>query len=95
MLPTETHEVLYLNGVGKDLFKQFVKQQEHVCRPWLWGNGLDNQVHQRLCDLLKQHGVPPALVESRIQVIVLAIGVPALQKAITGTAPWEIIEGAS
>ena len=92
MLPTETHEVLYLNGVGKDLFKQFVKQQEHVCRPWLWGNGLDNQVHQRLCDLLKQHGVPPALVESRIQVIVLAIGVPALQKAITGTAPWRSLK---
>lgn len=92
MLPDSTFEVNHLNEVGRSLFKQYLCDQEWVCRPWTWGNGLDPKVHQRLFDLFQQHGVPHESIESRIQVTTLAIGIPALQKAILGSAPWRSLK---
>ena len=92
MLPTTTDEVWQLHAVGKHFFQQHLEEIEHVCRPWFWGNGLDKQVHQRLCDLLRQHGVTPEQLEHRIQVITLAIGTPAIQQALNGSAPWRSLK---
>ncbi len=92
MLPTTTEEVWQLHAIGKHYFQQHLEETEQVPRPWLWGNGLDMQVHQRLCDLLRQHGVTSDQIDRRIQVIQLAIGIPALQKALTGTAPWRSLK---
>ena len=92
MLPTTTEEVWHLHSIGKQVFKQYLESVDQVCRSWLWGNGLDKQVHLRLSDLLRQHGVVPDQIEPRIQVILLAIGVPQVQKAVTGSAPWRSLK---
>ena len=92
MLPTSRDDIDYLHGVAKDLFRKHAQHATHLIRPWCWGNGLDSQAQARLCDILKQHGVPLELLDQRAHLITQAIGVPPLQKCLTGSAPWRSLK---
>ena len=92
MLPSNQQEAEHLNGLAKQLFEDFLRTDLEVCRPWVWANGLDAHVQARLVDLLQQHGVPRDEVERRVKSVTNGIGVVALQKALTGTAPWRSLK---
>ncbi len=92
MLPTSKDDIEYLSGIGKDMFRRHVQHAVHLVRPWCWGNGLESQAHARLIELLQQHGVPSELLEQRAHLATQAIGVPPLQKCLTGTAPWRSLK---
>ena len=88
MLPSDQHEVEYLNSVAKEKFADYLSTDMQVCRPWIWADGLDAHVQARLIELLLQHGVPQDAVESRAKIVTNGLSVSAVQKAVTGTAPW-------
>ena len=92
MLPSNLSEAEQLNQVAKQMFVEFLQASNAVARPWIWASGLDALVNARLLDLLQQHGVPKSEVDQRAKVIVNAIGVPSVQRAVTGTAPWRSLK---
>ena len=92
MLPSDLSEAEHLHQVAKQIFMEFLQHATAVARPWIWASGLDALVNARLLDLLQQHGVPKSEVDQRAKVVVNAIGVSAVQKAVTGTAPWRSIK---
>ena len=92
MLPSNQEEAEQLNWTAKAMFEDYLRTDMEVCRPWVWANGLDTHVHARLIDLLTQHGVPPDETENRAKIVTNGIGVAALQKALTGTAPWRSVK---
>ena len=92
MLPTSKDDIEYLSGIGKEMFRRHVQHAMHLVRPWCWGNGLESQAHARLIELLQQHGVPSDLTEQRAHLVTQAIGVPPLQKCLTGSAPWRSLK---
>lgn len=92
MLPSDQHEVEYLNSVAKEKFADYLSTDMQVCRPWIWADGLDAHVQARLIELLLQHGVPQDAVESRAKIVTNGLSVSAVQKAVTGTAPWRSLK---
>ena len=92
MLPTSCEEAMQLQVKGKTMFQDFIRSQEKVHRPWLWGAGLDGHAESRFRELLTQHGVPSGQLESRVMLAVQAIGVANLQSAIIGSSPWRSIK---
>lgn len=92
MLPGNLAEVQQLHQCARDLFVQAVASISHVSRPWLWGLGLDHNVHVRLSDLLRQHGVPHSELDDRMFSITQGIGLSALQGALLGSSPWRSLK---
>ena len=92
MLPTSEEEAKYLHSVGRDIFLRYLQAQTSVDRPWMWGLGLESVSKAKLRDLLLQHGVSQASVESRIQLFTEAVGVPAVSNALQGFRPWRALK---
>ena len=92
MLPTPLDEVHYLHDVARRQFMDFVESQSQLTRPWIWASGLDSKAHVRLRDLLAQHGVPEDQLEGRITLLTQAIGLSALQDAMTSANPWRLLK---
>ena len=88
MLPASAEEVQVLHDTARQMYTAAIADLPLVPRPWIWGRGLDPVVNSRLLDLLRQHGVPSKVVESRAALTVQAIGVAPLQKALIGSSPW-------
>ena len=92
MLPTTLDEVHYLHGIARRQFMDFVESQPQLTRPWIWASGLDSKANARLRDLLAQHGVPEDHLDSRIALLTQAIGLSALQNAMTSANPWRLLK---
>ena len=88
MLPTDASEAQCLHHVGREKFQEALTLTTECSRPWVWGGGLDPHAHRRLVELLTQHGVPEDMLESRITLMVQALGLGALQKVLISNAPW-------
>ena len=88
MLPDTAEEVSVLHATGRQLFIIAIDTMLDCPRPWVWGGGLDPQASQRLHELLLQHGVPQALVDTRVSLICQALGIAPLQKILVGSNPW-------
>ena len=88
MLPTDASEVQVLHHIGRELFQEAIRHMPECARPWMWGGGLDPHAHRRLVELLGQHGVPGDMIESRVTLMVQALGLGAMQKVLVGNAPW-------
>ena len=88
MLPDSRQEACVLHVKGRELFCSYLGSHDVCPRPWVWGGGLDPHAHQRLVDVLLQHGVPDDMVESRITLMVQALGLGPLQKVVVATSPW-------
>ncbi len=87
MLPDSRDDAVALHETGRQRFLTAIAGD--VCpRPWVWGGGLDPHAHQRLVDVMQQHGVPVDMVESRIALLVQALGIGPVQKVMIGTNPW-------
>ena len=87
MLPDSREEAVSLHATGRQLFVDSLV--DATCtRPWVWGGGLDPLAHQRLVDVMVQHGVPDDMVENRISLMVQALGLGPIQKVMVGTSPW-------
>ena len=91
-LPTEAAEACWVDGLARRLFQAELAARTTTPRPWIWAAGLEPRAHNRLEDLLRQHGVPPDQVSQRIQLACQAMGFPAVQKAVTGAGPLESFE---
>ena len=91
-LPTEDEDVKYLTRIGREKFAADIVKRHHVSRPWIWGSGLEPRALARLEDLLRQHGVPNDLVGARVHLACQAMGLAAVQKAVTGSAPWRALK---
>ena len=92
MLPTDASEVMQLHLKGRAIFISALLKKHFVPRPWLWGNGLEHAARTRLIDLLKQHGVPEQQLETRIHLIVQALGVAPLQTVLVSGNPWRSLK---
>ena len=58
-----------------------------VIRPWLWGNG-QNDDRSVLANLLKQHGVPEDAIAARIDMLFKKLGREEVLQTATGHQPW-------
>ena len=87
-LPESREEALALHSDARSEFSTFVHFCFKVPRPWIWGQGLDSKAHERLRNLLTEHGVPANAVEARIHLVTQAFDRAALQTALTSAQPW-------
>ncbi len=92
MLPDSREDALSLHATGRQLFVDHLSNHADCPRPWVWGGGLDPHAHQRLVELLKQHGVPSDMLDSRISLLCQAVGFGPLQKVLLSTSPWRGIK---
>ena len=92
MLPTSLDEVHYLHEIARRQFADFVATQPLVSRPWIWASGLDVKSAGRLRDILAQHGVPVEQLDGRVALVTQAIGLTALQDALTSANPWRLLK---
>ena len=92
MLPTSLDEVHYLHAIARRQFADFVASQPSVSRPWIWASGLDVKATSRLRDILAQHGVPVEQLDGRVALVTQAIGLTALQDALTSANPWRLLK---
>ena len=92
MLPTTTDEVVYLHEVARKQYGEMLVQTSSVPRPWIWAAGLEPFSQSRLHDLLAQHGVPTAQIETRAKLLVNALGAVDLQNALTSANPWRLLK---
>ena len=92
MLPTDMHEVQYLHEIARAQYLDFLRTQSNVPRPWIWAAGLDVKAHARAHDLLIQHGVAPQQVESRLKMLLHALGSAEMQNALASGNPWRTIK---
>ncbi len=58
-----------------------------VIRPWLWGNG-QNDDRSVLANLLKQHGAPEDAIAARIDMLFKKLGREEVLQTATGHQPW-------
>ena len=94
MLPTCLEDVKYLHATGRELFLEFVVQNDFLPRPWTWGSGLDPKAYS-VSDLFEQHGVPKDCIDTRIDQAVQALGVHPVQQAMLGSFPWKTLKAIS
>ena len=92
MLPASRQEVEVLHQTGRDMFIGFLESQTECTRPWVWGDGLDPHAHRRLTELMVQHGVPSEVTENRVSLLIQAVGLAPIQKAVIGTSPWRAVK---
>ena len=88
MLPENCDDVATLHATGRQLFILSLDSVDVCSRPWIWGGGLDPQASKRLEELLVQHGVPMAMVSSRVALLCQAVGLAPLQKVLVSSNPW-------
>ena len=91
-LPTKLGEAQYLDGIARRLFSTYLGTCRTVPRPWIWAAGRGPRAQARLEDLFKQHGVAPNKVDSRLHLACQAMGVNAVQQAVTGANPWRALK---
>ena len=92
MLPTSVDEVHYLHEVARRQFSEHLSSQSALPRPWIWAAGLDAKATSRLRDLLSQHGVPEAQLDTRIALLTQSLGVIPLQDAMLSANPWRLLK---
>lgn len=92
MLPSNQSEAEQLHHLARQFFLEYVQNASNVARPWIWAHGLDALVEARLVDMLQQHGVPKSEVDQRLKIVVNALGVNQVQRAVTGTSPWRSLK---
>ena len=93
-LPRNDSELLQTHLVDKNQFVDFVKQETHVPRPWMWGAG-KTDADTMLMALLQLHGVPSAVSASRAKLIVQSLGKDRVQQAVFGPSPWKSLKAAA
>ena len=91
-LPTELGEAQYLDGIARRLFSRYLADSVKIPRPWIWAAGLEPRAQARIEDLFKQHGVAPDQIASWVHLACQAMGVNAIQQAVTGSNPWRALK---
>ena len=94
MLPSNLDEVKKLHATARSMYVQFLDScsTESVSRPWIWAAGLDPKAHERLHALLQDHGVETSQIKHRATLLIQAVGLPAVQNALTSGQPWRALK---
>ena len=95
LLPESEDAAFQCHAAARSLFVAHLDSNSSVPRPWIFGAGLDLKTSERLHGLLSEHGVAVDQVSSRATLLLQAVGVGAVQKALQSGQPWRGLKAAA
>ena len=87
-LPESSFEASIFQNRLREKFHAALEALECCPRPWCWAAGVKEPVQEKLAAFLREKGVPSENSGDRAAKALKAIGVEAIEKALTHTNPW-------